>query len=201
MHINITKRVINAMNDDDLSIIRRTHRNIYGMDNLLIDLADMDETACVELCGVFERLRDGGVPNMGPLINDINRWLDISVYGADGKERARHMQQFSDLLGQYILNSPGFRIYEQQVRPDEWLCYYANYVHYHPEVKDRDWYQPAYTSLHLLYYRLGTLLGATRDFRHDDVDGKTIAQAFAGKGLVLETEDLRSPVSGYHGPV
>ena len=180
------------MTPDDLKILGREHANLNNDNHLAVNLMDLSQAQLTELRTAFVRLQQDNTRQMGPLITDIDRWAHILEEGTTGDERGRTLQQFADLLVQYILGSPGRRIYQQQPESGEWLTHYVNYVDYEREVRTRDGrYNPAVVTIHTLHWNLGKQRNDIFQLQNSDIDGLTIAEALARKDLLAETPELR----------
>ena len=191
MHISIPKRVFDKMTEEELRNIDRRPENLKGLKYLEVNLLDLDEKQTDILAQAMRRLVDEKVQNARSLATDIERWVSVVRNGANGQEIPRTVRQFADLVTQYIAASPGHRVYERQSDGNEWLAYYVNHVEYESERNNRDTYRPARAGINLLYWRLGLHRAYSTDFKQSDIDGRTVAEAMATKGLSIETEDLR----------
>lgn len=191
MQINLTRRVLDEMTDDDLSVLNRTVSNVRGQESLPVDLLPMAEADVDAFRAVLVRLQNDGKRGMGVLIRDIDNWRDAVRNGTSGSLRPRRLRNFSNLLSEYIRKVDGHRVYQKAEGSDEWLPYYVNYVQYEPERRTHDRYQPASVYMQLLYWLLGRLHTTAVWFHRSDVDGCTVAEALGKQGLLVETPELR----------
>ena len=193
MHINIPQRFLNAMTDQELDNINRDNSNIQGLESLQVNLITMSQPDITRLRAALERLKETGARRVNPLITDIDRWLEIISEGTSGQHLPRTLQQFADLLTEYIRTSPGHRIYQQQDDSDTWLTYYVNHIEYEREHRSRGGgYNAAHVKLHLLHWMLGVQMRHTVTFYNDEADRRTVIRALADKGILTETPQLRT---------
>ena len=194
MHIKLSKRVFNRMTTGEIEAIRRDHSNLRGLDEINVSLLDLERERVDKLRAALVRLKGSGTRMLAPLIADIDRWNDImDGKGNAGDMRPSTLQQFADLLIQYLLTIPGQRVYMQEEGSNEWLPYYVNYVEHHREYRDRRRdFQPAYVEIHLMHWLLGNTYGQRVDLYNEDVNGYDVAAALAANGIFAETDDLRA---------
>ena len=194
MHIRLSKRVFNRMTPGEIEAINRDHTNLKGLDEINVSLLDMERQQIDRLRSALVRLKESGTRMLAPLIADIDRWNDImDGEGNAGDMRPSTLQQFADLLIQYLLTIPGQRVYMQEEGSNEWLPYYVNYVEHHREYRDRRRdFVPAYVEIHLLYWLLGNTYGLRVELYNEDVNGYDVAGALAANGIFAETDDLRA---------
>ena len=194
MYINLPKRVLEKMTTADLALVGRDHYDRRGLDNLMVSLRDKPVQTIADIRGVMERLRSEGSRQTGPIIRDIDQWLRVLSTGnvGVGDERPRTLRAFSDLLTEYIRQSPGFRVYEQVPSSHLWVAHYVNYIGYEREHRDGHGnYIPAKCTMDLLHWELGHQHALTVTFRSNNVDARTVAQSLAEAGYVIETDDHR----------
>ena len=192
MHITITKRILGKMTEQDLKTINRDYSNIKSLDRFTVNLSELSESQITDLRNIFVRLKNTGTNRMGILISDIDLWCHVVEKSDSSKQKPRTLEQFSDLLVEYIRTSPGHRIYEKQKESNDWLVYYVNYIEYeHERRSTREYdYVQAHVVIHLLYWMLGKQYSHKIILYNDDVDGQTIGQALANRGLFTETKEL-----------
>ena len=194
MHINVTKRIYEKMTDTEYSLIGRERGNIFHLDALSVNLADFSDSELQELRQVFVRLQKEGTRRLGVIIADIDRWVQILGGDLDsGGEHPRTLEQFADLLTQYVFTAPGKRIYQQQEESGEWLAYYVNYIEHQREQRDRHGgYVAATVKMVLLNWLLGGVESYTVHFDNQDADHRSIRRSLGDKGIVLESDELRA---------
>ena len=193
MHIRLSKRVIIRMTPGEIEAIRRDHSNLKGLDEMNVSLLEMERGQIDRLRAALVRLKESGTRMLAPLIADIDRWNDImDGNGNAGDMRPSTLQQFADLLVQYLLTIPGQRVYIREDGSNEWMPYYVNYVEHHREYRDRRRdFQPAHVEIQLMHWLLGNTYGHRRDLYNEDVNGYDVAGALAANGIFAETCDLR----------
>ena len=193
MHIAIPKRVFMRMTSEELMAVDRTHNNLRGSDSFTVSLVKMELEDVSALRAAFVRLKAARTRKLAPMIADIDLWTQIVKGKVNlGNERPETLHMFSDMLTQYLLDIPGQRVYMQESDTQGWLPYYVNYVEYQRERRDRDGYiHPAYTEIVMVYWLLGTTYYDTITFYNSDVNGYTVAEALAARGVVAETPELR----------
>ena len=194
MHIRLSKRVFNRMTPGELEAIRRDHTNLKGLSEINVSLLELEREQIDRLRSALVRLKESGTRMLGGLIADIDRWNDImDGAGNAGEMRPTTLQQFADLLIQYLLTIPGQRVYMQERGSNEWLPYYVNYVEHHREYRDRRRdFVPASVEIHLMHWLLGNTYGHRVDLYNEDVNGYDVAGALAANGIFAETDDLRA---------
>ena len=193
MEINIPKPALEKMTHRELDNIGRSQSDIRNLDRLSVALHRLTTDQVYDLRGCLERLKTMGTRGMTTLIADVDRWLDVVENNNSGQQRPRTLRQFSDLLVEYIRNSPGFRIYQQQEDSGEWLGYYVDYIEYEREHRSREGgYFPAKVEMHLLHWLLGEQKRTKIEFKSDAVDRRTVARALADRGIMIETDELRN---------
>lgn len=193
MHIILPKRVFSRMTNDELMAFDRTHTNLRGANSHTVSLKELDTEDIAALRAAMVRLKSEGTRKLVPLIADLDLWTAITNGELDlSNERPQTLHIFADMLTQYLLDIPGHRVYIQEKDTQGWLAHYTNYIEFHPERRDREGYViPAYVEVVLMYWMLGSRLAKTVDFYNADVNGYTVAEALATKGIVAETPELR----------
>ena len=193
MNITLPKRVFMRMTDRELMLVDRTHGNLRGVSSHTVSLVKLDTEDIAGLRAALARLKSEGTRKLAPLIADIDLWTAITRGELDlGNERPQTLHIFADLLTQCLLNTPGHRVYLQEKDTQGWLAHYTNYIEFHNERRDRDGYIiPACVDVVLMYWLLGARHLDTVTFHNSDVNGYTVAEALAAKGIVAETPGLR----------
>ncbi len=194
MNIYLTKRIFDALSNDELANLGQYRSNLLGRKRIDVHLQGMHKSEVVELRSALERLKSDGLRMINPLLLDIDRWANITDRGMSGSELARNLRQFSDLLTEYIRTSPGRRIYGQSDVSSDRLAYYVNSIEYEHErapYRSGDGYQPASLKVETLFYHTGQICRSSIYMSARQVDGRSIAQALAERGYVIEDDALR----------
>lgn len=136
----------------------------------------------------FQKLK---VRGPGVVIKDIDTWL--AALEGETDQKARSLPIFRSLLVQYLMKVPGHRLYKplEGVEGHAWAYYVAN-IEYHPEVKHRDSYQPAYVEMKMYYEEFKKRQMRSVNFETGDALHKSPSEALALKGLFIEDGRLRS---------
>ena len=190
MHIKVKKNVFHKMTEDELENVGHHKSWLKHTDSITVRLAGLQPDALDAFRAALVRVKDLGTRNMGRMITDIDRWVKIINTGTSGDARPRSLEQFSDLVTEFIRNAPRRWLYKQQPS-GEWLAYYVNYVDYEQEHRSRDYYYEAKVEIHLTYMLFGEERHDVERFRSADCDRRTVLQALADRGLLIETPDLR----------
>ena len=194
MHIKLTKRMLDRMTADERKLVGYHDKAYYcGVDAVEIPLARRSDKEIEGIKEALQRLRSLRMKFIKPLLADIDRWLEIQQFGTYGAARPKTLRQFADLLTEYIRTAPGHRVYEQD-RDGGWNAFYANEIEYKPERRDyrSSLIHGASVRLEMLYEELGGLERTAMVVHNSDVDRKTVGQALADQGYVIETPDLRA---------
>ena len=193
MHIRLTKRMFDKLNDADLAAFGQRSEYLRGRDSFEVDLLGRSDEDIARMREVLERLSQN-TRNVRPIIEDIDRWLAIISGGDAGETLPKSLQQFADLATEYLRTAPGQRVYQYDKVSGAWEPFYVNFVEYEHErrnPRDRHDYVPAAIVIHLLYWELGRQLQAGITLHHGAVDGMPVKKALAANNLVIETPDLR----------
>ena len=193
MHITITKRMFEKLDDSDLAVFGRSREYLRGADSFEVDLLEKSEMDIGEMRAVLERLSKN-TRRVHEIIEDIDRWLAIVSDGESGDTFPKTLQEFADLVTEYLRRAPGRRVYRYDQATGAWEAFYANFVEYERErrnPRDRYDYTPASVAIHLLYWEMGRQLRASVTLHSGDVDGMSIQKALAANNLAAETPDLR----------
>lgn len=192
MHITIPKRVISRMSPSELEICGRHESNVKGLERLTVDLTDKAAEDVDFLVAAFERMQSEGSHQTKGLLATIDRWRKILAEEGAGQARPQTLREFSDLLAQYIRTAPGHRVYRQLKDTNTWVGFFFNYVEYHPESRDRHGHhESAYVETCLMHWELGEERGHYINFHSGEADSRTVAEALAEKGYIIETPELR----------
>ena len=199
MKLIVQKETLDRLTKEELPLVGRTGRNYYSLDTLDVSLLAMTNEDIDKLRQAFRRVIEEDDDRHAPtLVRDIDQWFSV-LNGEDaGGKRPRSLQQFSSLLTEYLRNVPGHRVYMRSPWSNGWLGYYVNTIDYHPPVKERDWYQPAYVTMDLLSYHLDKIEQTTITFKSEDTDRRTIARSLVDMGVLPETKDLRDAYLYYN---
>ena len=193
MHITLPKGIIDKMTPEELAVIdSRDHSSVNGLSELQISLGELEEAQVDAIENTLLRVKAAGSRQTRIPLDDLRRWREaVSTADGCGDVRPRNLKQFADAIAEYLRVSPGRRIYRQQDESGVWLASYVNYVEYVREYRVREEYRHAHVILHLLHYALGTVRQSQIYFYASKVDGRTVAQALALHGCVIESDDLR----------
>ena len=193
MKITIPERVFKNMRSGELEILNRTRSDLHGAESISANLLKLDTAQIATLRQAFERIRADGSRQSGALIKDIDRWTQILTMGNVGHSIAGTLEQFADLLTEYIRVFPGYRIYNKPEDSDGWLAHYVNFIEFHHEIKPTKWQDrsPAYVVVVLIHWELGHETSDQIRFVASDVEQRTTIEALAAKGFIAETKDLR----------
>ena len=153
-----------------------------------IDLADLSPKKLDDLEAILTYHKK--THGIAVLLFDIRTWRKILEGGASTL-KARTVRQFEQVLISYMLKAPGHRLYK---RHDEgaMLTYYVNDVEYHRPNESRDYREPAYVSMDLVYEEIGGLNRTSIHFSAEDCRLVPVHRVLADKGFVIETDELRA---------
>lgn len=125
-------------------------------------------------------------------LRDITIWLEAAEHGADGV-RCRNTKQFASLVHAFLQAAPRHRLYKKGANDDPWVAYYVGSIKYTPPQQERyGGYTPARTDLALYYEELGCGVSDVASFENGDVSKRTVPEALAAAGFVIETDALRA---------
>lgn len=112
----------------------------------------------------------------------------ISVMEGSKEDKMTGLELFKVALIKYLEKEEGHLIYmKSDPDIDEAFCYRITRIIY----TEPSMYRPAETSMKLIYREFGNLLSTEVDWKHEQVQGKTIAQILMKKGIMLKTDELR----------
>ncbi|MYI83682.1 MAG: AAA family ATPase [Chloroflexi bacterium] len=193
MHIRLTKRMFDKLDDADLAVFDQRREYLRGRDSFEVGLLGESDEDIARMRAVLERLSKN-TRNVRTIIEDLDRWLAIISDGGAGETLPKTLQQFADLATEYLRTAPGQRVYRYDESTGAWEPFYVNfleYVHERRNPRDRFDYTPASIAIHLLYWELGRQLRDGVTLHGNDVDGMPVKKALAANNLVVETPELR----------
>lgn len=131
-------------------------------------------------------------------LRDCRMWLKA----LDGKGvKPRSVQQFESLLRHHLQQSGmnnklegrpiGPRLYKLDVKRDVWLSYYVSRTEYTPEDKRSGYWHPATATAYLIWTEFGGRKGEKITWLSEHCSGRTVEEALAAQGYVVETDELR----------
>ena len=195
MHIRLSRTMLNKLTDQELELFGWERSYVRSEAHISVPLRGETDEKIEAYRRVLVRLRDLPTRHVKPILDDIDRWLGIVEHGGAGAARPRTLQQFSDMLTEYVRTSPGRRLYLQDQGTGEWLPYYVNfieYVHEQRNYRDRYDFTPAHVLIHMMYWELGKEHRRGIELQNKHIDGRTVRRALAEHGLVIESPDLRA---------
>jgi hypothetical protein len=131
------------------------------------------------------------VIGVGVILRDLKTWKRVLENPFDVK--ARTIWQFAALLKEFLRTVPGHRVYQkfgESAGKEAWLAFYVNDIEYHPEDTSRDYRQPAYVSMCLLYEEFGGRKKVYVRFGAEDIRC-SVSEALVRKGYYAETSEFR----------
>ena len=146
MHITITKRMFDKMEDWELAAFGHNNRKyLRGQQSFQVSLLGKDEENIAQMRAALVRISKN-TRNVKPIIEDIDNWLAIVSDGGAGSVLPKTLQAFADLAVEYIRTAPGQRLWRLDKERGEWEPFYVNFIEYEPErrnYRDRYDYKPA----------------------------------------------------------
>lgn len=154
-----------------ISLKRLTQREIANLKSLVMEHKDIRGTATV--------------------LKDIETW-EKALKDA-GQVRIRRVQQFEQLLIEFLLKVPGRRLFAKHDKDgNAWLCYYVSKVEYHPEYDSEHRHYPERVTVRFVYDQYGTRQEFTETFLDEDLRGKRVVEVLANFGYYAETPEMRA---------
>ena len=191
MNITIPKNVFSHMEQEDLALFGRDRLTLRHLDDFVVSLLPMERDQIDGLRNSLKVLETKGNRQATVIIQDIDRWTDI-LDGEDIRgKRPRSVQQFTDMLIEFIRRVPGHRVYRKANESNLWLAHYVNNITYTPPKRDRDWYTPPSCDIWLLHYDLGQMTSSHVSFVPDDIDRRNMLESIIHKNVYVETSGLR----------
>ncbi|MBU1173285.1 MAG: ATP-binding protein [Proteobacteria bacterium] len=188
MNIKLTEKLVNAIGMSFFKTFYINEDNFRWQKFIEINLRKFTLAEAKELleeCKKYMEIRGTSV-----VVKDIETW--ISACERPGTQKVRKLEHFCDLLGEYILQVPGHRIFQKHDKDgNAWLCYYVESIEYHPARQGNYGDKPAYVEMTTMYDKFGSRKKNSSSFYDSDVRGRKIEEILANDGYYIETEEMR----------
>lgn len=188
MEIKIPEAIIHAAGIENFKQFEITEDMLTWNRFITLELRrlTMDQTRKVrELVAAHEGIRGAKV-----VLRDIDTWLEAC--SKPGGQKVRKVEQFEDLLIEYLLHVPGHRVFKKHDKDGQaWLCYYIKRVQYHEKVVHNYDTTPEHVDMAYAYEEFGKMEDGLVTFWESDVRGMKVEEILARKGYYIETDDIR----------